>query len=124
MTARTRTKPRSGRAPQTRRRKSSIPFSKFLRPEIIGIAVGALAIAAVLVAIDVGGVVSGTRDWLLSRFAVGLIVIFLWAVAATVAISQRAYEDEGRFLRRTAGLLAIGLFFWGAMALNLSLIHI
>lgn len=118
MTARAQKRPRSTGASRSRRRKSSFSLTSLRRPEAIGLAVGALAIAAALVAIDVGSIASNTRDWLLARFGVGLIVIAVWALLAGIAIKRRNYTDRGVFWRHAGGTVAMGLFFWGAMALN------
>ena len=118
MTARTRTSPRTARAPRTRRRKSLSRFSSISRPEVVGVAVGAVAVALVLIAIDVGSIASDTRDWLVRRLGAGLLIIAVWAAAGAVTIVRRPHDDHGRLLRRAAGAVALGLFIWGALALN------
>jgi len=115
MTARTRTRPRSHRP---KNRKSWFSGHKLLRPEIAAVAVGALAIAAVLIAVDVGSLAADARDWVAGTFGVGILVLAILAMAGGIAIWRGALEEGHAFARRSVGAVALGLFFWGAMALN------
>ncbi|MGH2633811.1 MAG: hypothetical protein ACRDG3_10415, partial [Tepidiformaceae bacterium] len=118
MTARTRTRPRSTRPQRAKRSKSWFGGKALLRPEIAAVAVGALAVAAVLIAVDVASIVANVRDWLAGTFGVGILVMAVLAIACGIAILRGALEDGQNFARKAIGAVALGLFFWGAMALN------
>ena len=120
MTARTRTRPRSARPSRAKRRSGWLAGTgqKLLRPEIVAVVVGAIAVAAVLFAIDVASVAADTRDWIAGTFGVGVLIMAVLAICAGVAILRGALEDGNTFARKGAGAVALGLFIWGCMALN------
>lgn len=117
MAARARTRPRAARA--SRSKRGGFHFPRLSRPEMAGLAVGVLAIAAVLIAIDVAAVMADIRDWLLTQFGAGLIVLGVLAALGGWAGWRRSWEhDEQGFFRHFIGAVALGLFAWGALALN------
>ncbi len=120
MTARARTRPRSTRAPHTRRRKglSFAWLDRILRPEAAGIVVGVVAIAAILVAIDIGAVLADIRDWLLTTFGAGLFIAIALGAMLVLAFVRRATSDGWLLARKSLGIAALGWFAWGALALN------
>lgn len=120
MTARARTRPRSTRAPRTRRRKglSFVSLDRILRPEVAGIVVGVVAVAAILVAIDIATVLADVRDWLLSTFGAGLFILLALGAMLALAIARKATSEGWVFARKALGLAALGWFAWGALALN------
>lgn len=118
MTARTRTRPRPARRQRAKRSKNWLSGRALLRPEAVAVVVGALAVAAVLIAVDVPKVAADFRDWLAGTFGVGILIMAVLAICDGVAILRGALEDRQRFARKATGAVALGLFFWGAMALN------
>ena len=118
MTARTRARPRSSRAPRQRRRKSFFSGRRLLRREAVGIAVGALAVAVVLITVDVPGLLADVRDGIARTFGVGALIILALGAGGGVAIWRGAMADRRRFAQKATGAVALGAFFWGAMALN------
>jgi DNA segregation ATPase FtsK/SpoIIIE, S-DNA-T family len=118
MTARTRTRPRSGRSPRAKRRKSLFQGVSLNRPTAAIVVVGAIAVAVGLVVVDAGSVASDVRDWLLQRFGLGVLILALWGFMSALAIGRRSYVEGLPFVRHAAGVLALSLFAWGALALN------
>ncbi len=118
MTARTRARPRSSRAPRQRRRKSFFSGRRLLRREAVGIAMGALAVAVVLVTVDVPGLLADVRDGIARTFGVGALIILALGAGAGVAIWRGALDNRRLFAQKATGAVALGAFFWGAMALN------
>ena len=116
MTARTRSQPRGSRS--TRRRKRAWRYERFLRPEIIGGAVVVLVIAAIVIAINPGTVASDSRDWVLRHFGLGIAVVLGFGAWLAIAIWRGRQADTQRFARQVGGVAALGLFVWGAFALN------
>ena len=120
MTARTRTRPRSARPSRAKRRTGWLAGTrqKLLRPEIVAVIVGAVAVAAILIAVDIASLAADTRDWIAGTFGVGILIMAVLAICAGIAILRGALEDGQTFARKAAGATALGLFLWGAMALN------
>ncbi len=120
MTARTRTRPRAAKAARPRKQRKTF-FSRknpFLRAEVVGVAIAALAIAALPWLVDIGEVAAEARDWVVHTFGMGIFVIAALSVTGGMAIAHRAYEQPLVFARRVAGAVALGLFAWGALGLN------
>ena len=119
MTARTRARPRTARAPRTNRKKASrSPLAPLQRPELLAVVAGSIVVAAVLVLLDVASIAATTRDWLLRNFGLGLGVLLAWSGYAVFVLARKRYRQPKTLLRHAAGGLALGLFFWGAMGLN------
>jgi DNA segregation ATPase FtsK/SpoIIIE, S-DNA-T family len=118
MTARTRPRPRSGRASHTRRRKSLFHSVSLNRATVAAVVLGALLIAVALIVVDAGSIASNARDAALDRFGLGIFIIVLWAAAIAIAWRRESYADGLPFFRQAAGMAALGLFAWGALALN------
>lgn len=119
MAARARTRPRTTRSTKGRRSRSFFRRNNpFLRPEVIGIAIAALAIAVLPWLIDIGEVGRETRDWFVSTFGLGIFIVAGLSAIGGVAIARRSYADRELFARRTAGAIALGIFAWGALGLN------
>jgi S-DNA-T family DNA segregation ATPase FtsK/SpoIIIE len=116
MTARTRSRPRTGRT--TRRRKRTWRFERYLKAEIIGAAVALLVLLAIVIAINPGTVASDTRDWFLRHFGLGIAVVLGFAAWLGIAIWRGRHTDRQRFARHLGGAAALALFVWGAFALN------
>ncbi|MBI5947235.1 MAG: DNA translocase FtsK [Chloroflexi bacterium] len=120
MTARTRTRPRAARTARPRKQRNTF-FSRknrFLRAEVVGVAIAALAIAALPWLVDLGEVGAEARDWVVRTFGMGIFVIAALSVAGGMSIAHRSYERPLAFARRAAGAVALGLFAWGALGLN------
>ena len=118
MTARTRAKPRSARAPRARRRKRFFSRRQLLKPELIGLAIAAAAIAVLPFLVDLRAVGSRGRDWLVETTGLGVFILAALSVLGGWAISRRSYEQPALFARRAAGAVAFALFAWGALGLN------
>lgn len=118
MTARTRAKPRTARPARGRRRRSFISRPAFLRPEFLGLAVALGALAALPWVVDLGAVLSETRDWFVRTFGLGIFILAALSVLGGWAIANRKYEQPALFVRRAAGVIAFGLFLWGLLGLN------
>lgn len=119
MTARTRTRPRPARAPGTRRRKQSrSPFAPLQRPEVLAVIAGAVVVAAALVLLDVAQILADLRDWIFTTFGMGILVLSAWATYFSFAFLRRQHEQRKVFARRAGGVVALGLFVWGALGLN------
>ncbi len=117
MTARTRAKPRTAR-PRARRRKPFFSRPSFMRAEFVGLAVALGALAALPWVVDLGAVLSETRDWFVRTFGLGIFIVAALSVLGGWAIANRKYEQRALFARRAGGTLAFGLFLWGLLGLN------
>ncbi|MCC6383203.1 MAG: DNA translocase FtsK [Dehalococcoidia bacterium] len=113
-----RTRPRASRTARAGRQKPFFSKANLLRPEFAGLAIAALAIAALPWAIDLGEVGARTRDWFVGTFGLGVLLLALLSVAGGVAVSRRMYENPGRFARQAGGAMALTLFLWGLLGLN------
>ncbi|MCC7364140.1 MAG: DNA translocase FtsK [Dehalococcoidia bacterium] len=119
MTARTRAKPRATRAPRSKRKgKPFFTRKNIYQPEIIGLVIVGAVLVSLPFLVDMGEVFTRTRDWIVETTGLGLFIIAALSVVGGWAISRRAYEDAPLFARRAAGIVAFGLFFWGALGLN------
>ncbi|MGI8926232.1 MAG: DNA translocase FtsK [Tepidiformaceae bacterium] len=118
MTARTRTRPRTARTPRGRKKSSIFRGGRFLRAEVLGVALAAVALVASLWLIDVGEVVTDARDWVVRTFGMGMLIVAALTLAGGVAIARGAHEHHGQFARRATGAVALGFFAWGALGLN------
>lgn len=121
MAARARTRPRTARASngsRGRNRKSRFSLAKLNRPGIVGPVAVLAVLAAAAIAFDGAEVGRELRDWLLRTFGFGLLVVFGWALYGAIAAWRGWYLDRAAFARRTAGILAAGLFAWGLFGLN------
>ncbi len=118
MTARTRAKPRTARAPRARRRKSFFSKPSFVRAEFVGLAIALGAVAALPWVVDMGEVLSETRDWFVRTFGLGIFIVAALSVLGGWAIANRKYERPGIFARQAGGVMALGLFLWGLLGLN------
>jgi S-DNA-T family DNA segregation ATPase FtsK/SpoIIIE len=116
MTARARSRPRAPRQP--RRGKPFFKSNPFLRPEVIGVALAALALASLPWLIDIGEVGRDVRDWTVRTFGLGLFIVAGLGVVLGIAIARRAYEQRRRFARAAAGAVCLSLFAWGMLGLN------
>jgi S-DNA-T family DNA segregation ATPase FtsK/SpoIIIE len=116
MAARARVRPRTTRSP----RRGKPFFRKHAITGDAGIwAAGCVAlVVAVVFLVDVPGILATCRDWLLENFGVGLAVVAAWAGAAGWAYRRRRHRDWKLVAREALGALALGLFIWGAFALN------
>jgi DNA segregation ATPase FtsK/SpoIIIE, S-DNA-T family len=119
MAARTRTRPRAARPSKAARRAKPM-FARFGIDNDAWIwAAGCVAfVVAVVFLVDIPALAADTRDWLLKTFGFGLLVLAGWAAAAWWGWRTRAYEDSKRFAQKAGGIAALGLFIWGALALN------
>ncbi|HEX6030609.1 MAG TPA: DNA translocase FtsK [Tepidiformaceae bacterium] len=117
MTARTRTRPRTARAPR-RRRKSFFSRVALPRAEFVGLAMALGALAVLPWVIDVGAVIRETRDWFARTFGMGIFILAALSVIGGWAIANHKYEQRGRFARRAAGTVAFALFAWGLLGMN------
>jgi len=62
---------------------------------------------------------SGVRDHILRIAGLGSVLVIAVALALAVALKQGAVQRDGQlFARRSAGVLALVLFAWGALGLN------
>ncbi|MGE5597465.1 MAG: DNA translocase FtsK [Hyphomicrobiales bacterium] len=118
MAARTRSRPRAARSTRSKRGKSFLSRKQLLQPEAAGFLVIAVVVASLPFLVDVPEVAAKGRDWLVRTAGLGIFVIAVLSVIGGFAISRRAYEDPALFARRAAGVLALGLFAWGALGLN------
>src|SRR5688572_269366 len=118
MTARTRAKPRTARAPRARRRKSFFSKPSFVRAEFVGLAIALGAVAALPWVVDMGEVLSETRDWFVRTFGLGVFIVAALSVLGGWAIANRKYERPRIFARQAGGVIALGLFIWGLLGLN------
>ncbi len=118
MTARTRAKPRTARAPRARRRKSFFSKPSLIRAEFVGLAIALGAIAALPWLVDMGAVLSETRDWFVRTFGLGIFIVAALSVLGGWAIANRKYERGAVFVRQAGGVIAVGLFLWGLLGLN------
>ncbi|MDZ7726857.1 MAG: hypothetical protein U5Q44_00955 [Dehalococcoidia bacterium] len=123
MAARTRAQPRgTQRGGQGKKRSSNrTPWWKrkqFGRAEVAGIAIAAMAIAALPFVVDLGETLSGARDVIARTFGLGIFLLAGGVALAGVAIARRSYAGGAPFVRKAAGIAALLLFLWGALALN------
>ena len=120
MAARPRARARPGRPKQSSlRSRLSLPRSPLLRPEVIGVAIAAAAVASLPWLVDVRALTADVRDWVLETFGLGLFVVVALVAGAGLAIARRSYENAPlRFIRHGAGYIALGLFVWSALGLN------
>src|SRR5690349_22443351 len=120
MTARARSRPRTARSSRARTRgRSRFSLQRLTRREWLAIAGAAILIGALLLLIDAGRLAADVRDWLLQRLGLGLFIVIGWLAFAAIACARHSYERApGRFARHAGGILALGLFAWGTLALN------
>ncbi len=120
MTARARSRPRGSRSPRSRRQRGrfSFPFDRFPYRGALAVAVGALAVAALLVVVDVTSLLADARDTLLRTLGAGGFILLGLAVASVAAVRQGAHQEGRAFARRALGVAALAWFAWGALALN------
>jgi S-DNA-T family DNA segregation ATPase FtsK/SpoIIIE len=85
---------------------------------VLGSTAALAAIVALFFFADVQGAAADTRDWVLRSFGLGIFVILAWVVLAAAAAWKEWYLDGPRFWRKAGGVAALGLFFWGLLALN------
>ena len=115
------TRPRGVQQSKSPRKRSKTQHSwwrSLARPEVIGVAVAALAIALIPFVVDLGETLSGIRDGVARTFGLGIFLLAGGIAALGLAIARRSYQDRARFARKTAGWGAALLFAWGALALN------
>ncbi|MFN0148152.1 MAG: DNA translocase FtsK [Dehalococcoidia bacterium] len=118
MAARARTRPRAARHRAAKRGK---PFYRRLSIDNDAWiwALGCVVfLAAVVFLVDVPAILAAVRDWLLETFGLALAVITGWLVAAYWAWRRRLAKDHKLFAQKAAGVIALGLFAWGALSLN------
>lgn len=108
--SRTRSGPRWGRL--------RLPLS-LSGAEAFGVLLATLLLAGLVLTVDVGGLLSGARDWLLETFGLGLAIVA--AALAALAVAVFRARRRGEFPRpgaRVVGYAALGVFVWGALGLN------
>lgn len=119
MTARTRTRPRPARAPRTHRKKPGrSPLAPLQRPEVLAVVAGVVLVAAALILLDVPQILADLRDWIFTTLGMGILVLSAWATYFSFAFLRRQREQPKLFARRAGGVVALGLFVWGAFGLN------
>jgi S-DNA-T family DNA segregation ATPase FtsK/SpoIIIE len=120
MTARVRSRPRAARSPRSRRRRGlfSLSFKRIPYRGVLAVAIGALAAAAILVAVDVPALLADARDGVLRAFGAGAFILAGLAVGGAIRARQLSRRDLKAFAQRALGATALGWFAWGALALN------
>ncbi len=121
MAARARTRPRptrTERAPRARKRKSQLSLDSLNRPEVLGTLAAVAALVVLLFVPDVRTAIADGRDGVLRKLGLGVFVVLGWTLLGAIAVWRRWYQRGGRFWRKTAGVVALGLFAWGLLALN------
>lgn len=116
MAARSRARSASRRKQE--RSRFALPESRLFRAQVAGVAVLAAVIVTLPWFIDIGGVATDVRTWLLETFGLGLAVIAAVLVAWAIALWRRPREDRWLLWRRILGYGFLALFTWGALGLN------
>ncbi|MFN0096482.1 MAG: DNA translocase FtsK [Dehalococcoidia bacterium] len=68
--------------------------------------------------INLPGLLTNGAEWLLKTMGLGLVVVFVWSLFGGYALSNRIALASTTMARRSAGIIAAGLFAWGALGLN------
>lgn len=118
MAARTRIRPRAARSARPPQRRGVWRNNRFLKAEVLGVAMAALGLAALPWLVDVDQVSAATSEWFVRTFGLGVIILAGLSLLGGVAIARRSYERPARFARLGAGGLALAMFVWGALGLN------
>ena len=121
MAARTRARPRGVQNTKSSRTRSRKPWwrrSNLARPEVVGVAIAALAVALVPFVVDLGETLSGVRDGVARTLGMGIFLIVGGIAALGLAVARHAYREPAPFVRKTVGWTAFLLFAWGALSLN------
>lgn len=121
MAARARTRPRptrTERSSRARKRKSQFSLETLNRAEFLGAGAALVALVALFFLTDVRSALADGRDWVLTTFGLGILIVLGWALLAAAAGWKEWYLAGSRFWRKAGGVAALGLFIWGLLALN------